>query len=549
MLRKCGYQQSNHIRTFLPKNTRTNIKMLKFHENINDNYPISTYEITNYTDFLKNSINIPSRYNGKYMKTLLTQINNVYYALVNVIFIKDNKRVKIQFIAYDGNELNEEQFNNPSYIINSVNANKFIPININLNEKNNDILLSNFDAYSGGIWYCLMLYELYDRVGLIDDDMVFISIVNTKMANAFWNGFYMTYGNGYDISNRFSPFTSIDIVGHEITHGLIETTCKLEYSYESGALNESRADHEGTCLTKYYDDKNNTNIFSWIEGIIIDNTNKGIRNLSNPKEHQQPDTYNGLYWCNNDEDNGGVHVNSGVCNYFFYLVCNKIAGKNDFGTEYCIRNPINMYDVCKILYKCMTGQNHYLKLPSNCSYTKFCMIFIHNSELYVEEHNLNKNIFLETINEACKAINIFLDKNTYSRSVSSDSSTMTNKHINTPNILITLGNYNKDIIIKGGYKLNGNLINTFNDSFSIKHTLVSKSKFLLKCINNEALILIKIIGKNKTLKLPIEPSMSSEFTTYSVVYDVIEQIDIYIITYGIIAIYNTFEIIPEIAEI
>ena len=91
------------------------------------------------------------------------------------------------------------------------------------------------------------------------------------MANAFWNSHYMTYGNGKEPGalSDMEPLTSIDVVGHEASHGIIEALGGLVYQGESGAINESIADIIGTCLEKYYDIKSQSNLFDWLMGKIL----------------------------------------------------------------------------------------------------------------------------------------------------------------------------------------------------------------------------------------------------------------------------------------
>lgn len=70
----------------------------------------------------------------------------------------------------------------------------------------------------------------------------------TEMDNAFWNGEVMAYGNG---ATDFTPLAgALDVAGHEMTHGVIENTARLEYNAQSGALNESFADVFGVLIER-----------------------------------------------------------------------------------------------------------------------------------------------------------------------------------------------------------------------------------------------------------------------------------------------------------
>jgi thermolysin len=106
-------------------------------------------------------------------------------------------------------------------------------------------------------------------------------------------------------------------------HGVTNFTSGLEYINESGAINESFSDMLGVAV-EYFCDREN---FEWAVGEdVIAPTNKenegGLRLLDNPKKRGQPDTYQGEYWHYGAEDQGGVHINSGVGNKAFYLIAN-----------------------------------------------------------------------------------------------------------------------------------------------------------------------------------------------------------------------------------
>ncbi len=143
--------------------------------------------------------------------------------------------------------------------------------------------------------------------------------------NAFWDGSRMTYGDG-NSTDGFKPLTSIDVCGHEITHGLTTFTANLNYSYESGALNEGFSDIFGTAIEWYARPVSR----DWLIGGDF----YTIRSMSNPNVYNQPDTYLGTKWYAGTSDNGGVHTNSGVLNFWFYLLTNGGTGTNDKGYVY-----------------------------------------------------------------------------------------------------------------------------------------------------------------------------------------------------------------------
>jgi Zn-dependent metalloprotease len=143
--------------------------------------------------------------------------------------------------------------------------------------------------------------------------------------NAFWNGLFMTFGDGGN-----NPLTSIDVVGHEFSHGLTGNSAGLIYQAESGALNESFSDIFGTAIEFWALEDS---LSSWNVGV----TNFQLRNMSDPNDYGHPDTYEGDNWVDItdlDFDNGGVHINSGVQNYWFYLLSEGGSGVNDNGAAY-----------------------------------------------------------------------------------------------------------------------------------------------------------------------------------------------------------------------
>lgn len=140
---------------------------------------------------------------------------------------------------------------------------------------------------------------------------------DNNYVNAYWNGQVMTFGDG-DAS--VDPLVPIDIVGHEITHGLTSNTADLDYQDESGAMNEAYSDIFGTAIEHYGKTGN------WTMGEDI---NFIIRDMANPKSKGDPDTYLGTNYYLGAADNGGVHTNSGVLNHWFYLTTVGGTGVND----------------------------------------------------------------------------------------------------------------------------------------------------------------------------------------------------------------------------
>ena len=159
-----------------------------------------------------------------------------------------------------------------------------------------------------------------------------------KYNNAFWNGEQMAYGDGD--GQVFVGFTrSLDVIGHELTHGVVTHTCNLEYHDESGALNEHFADVFGS-LVKQWKRKQTAAKADWLIGPDImgpGTTAKSLRTFKNELAYEndallgtdpQPKHMNDFVNLpdNEDGDWGGVHINSGIPNHAFYLVAKSLGG-------------------------------------------------------------------------------------------------------------------------------------------------------------------------------------------------------------------------------
>jgi Zn-dependent metalloprotease len=209
----------------------------------------------------------------------------------------------------------------------------------------------------------------------------------TNFGNAFWDGVEMTYGDG-DGFSRF-PFTSIDICGHEIGHGVCQYTANLIYSGESGALNESFSDIWGACIKRFAAPEKNT----WLMGDEISVTGTPFRSLMNPKAYGQPDTYRGNLWY----DNADVHVNSGVPNFWFYILTEGKSGTNDLGYTYNVTG-IGITEAAKIAYR---AESVYL-FPSATFYDARIASLQSAEDLY----GVNSNEVIQT-REAWNAVGVY----------------------------------------------------------------------------------------------------------------------------------------------
>ncbi len=162
----------------------------------------------------------------------------------------------------------------------------------------------------------------------------------------------MIYGLGDGVNTN--PFVALDVTGHEYTHLVISRNGNggLRYRGESGALNESFADMFGASIDFYA----HPGTANWNIGDEVYISNSYMRSMSNPKLRQDPDTYKGQYWAstaNNAPDNGGVHTNSSVANYWYYLVSEGGSGTNDNGYNYNV-SGIGLEKAEQIAYRTLT---------------------------------------------------------------------------------------------------------------------------------------------------------------------------------------------------
>ncbi|MBN1416728.1 MAG: M4 family metallopeptidase [Bacteroidales bacterium] len=172
-------------------------------------------------------------------------------------------------------------------------------------------------------------YQKHGRNSIDGKGGSIISIVNVAddngqpMDNAYWNGRFICYGNG---DEAFKPLAgSLDVGGHELTHGVVENTANLEYEGESGAINESMADVFGSMIENE----------DWLMGEDIVRTevfpSGALRSMSDPHNGGSSLSDAGYQPSHMDEkytgsqDNYGVHINAGICNLAYYLYAQAIG--------------------------------------------------------------------------------------------------------------------------------------------------------------------------------------------------------------------------------
>lgn len=201
--------------------------------------------------------------------------------------------------------------------------------------------------------------------------------------NAYWTSLNFTYegitygmmvyldGQNRGVMDSSGVIAGIDILGHELSHGMTQYTAGLVYAGESGALNESISDIFGTLVKAYSKDRDfQSDDWTWTmgEGFFE------IRDMKDPERFNQPSVYQGLHWTNTNSllDHGGVHTNSGVPNHWFALATDgsssgphadseDLSHTNGNGYTNTIRG-LGLEKTQGVVYRAL---NNYLKSDSN----------------------------------------------------------------------------------------------------------------------------------------------------------------------------------------
>ncbi|MGW5347810.1 M4 family metallopeptidase [Streptomyces sp. NPDC004050] len=192
-------------------------------------------------------------------------------------------------------------------------------------------------AYAGlGATYEL-LFSAFGRRSIDDAGLPLNASVHygQDYNNAFWDGQQMVFGDGD--GDLFLDFTvAVDVIGHELAHGVTQYTANLEYYGQSGALNESMSDVFGSLIKQYTLDQT-ADQADWLIGAGLlgpEVSGVALRSMKAPGtaydddelgKDPQPATMDDYVRTN--RDNGGVHINSGIPNHAFYLVATDLGGK------------------------------------------------------------------------------------------------------------------------------------------------------------------------------------------------------------------------------
>lgn len=220
--------------------------------------------------------------------------------------------------------------------------------------------------------------EEFDRDGYDNENSLVRSYVHVTFfgspVNAAWlslsnfggEGGIMLVGDGdYNgTSGNYDILSTLDVMSHEFAHGVNAAGGGLVYEKESGALDEGFADMWGATIeAAKAPDKD-----KWtIAEEVVQNEPRGFRSFRDPKLFNQPNTYNGEFYIptvdctpSQDNDNCGVHTNSGVPNYWYYLISDGGTGTNDHGYEYTVTG-FGIEKAAKLIY---AVQDNYVQSQS-----------------------------------------------------------------------------------------------------------------------------------------------------------------------------------------
>jgi Zn-dependent metalloprotease len=194
------------------------------------------------------------------------------------------------------------------------------------------------EAYDGlGSTY-EFLWEVFDRNSIDDEGFRLDGVVHfgDGYDNAFWDGQRMVFGDGDgELFNRFTA--SLDVIGHELGHGVTEDEAGLEYFQQSGALNEAMSDVMGSMVKQYKLDQTAEQA-DWLIGAELLGpavTGDALRSMKAPGTAydddvlgKDPQPAHMRDYVETMGDNGGVHINSGIPNHAFYRLAIALGGNS-----------------------------------------------------------------------------------------------------------------------------------------------------------------------------------------------------------------------------
>jgi Thermolysin metallopeptidase, alpha-helical domain/Thermolysin metallopeptidase, catalytic domain/Emfourin len=198
---------------------------------------------------------------------------------------------------------------------------------------------TSVDEAADGIDGALRLFaEVFDRSSYdgAGADVSLTVHYGRDYDNAFWDGTQLVFGDGDgEIFDRFTK--PVDVLGHELTHAVTEHSAGLRYQDQSGALNESVSDVFGTCLKQWLLAQS-VDEADWLVGaglFMPGVAARGLRDMANPgtayddpRLGKDPQGASMDEYVDTNDDNGGVHLNSGIPNRAFHLAATAIGGRS-----------------------------------------------------------------------------------------------------------------------------------------------------------------------------------------------------------------------------
>jgi Zn-dependent metalloprotease len=192
------------------------------------------------------------------------------------------------------------------------------------------------EAYDGlGATFALF-WEAYKRNSIDNAGLPLDATVHYDQGydNAFWDGAQMVFGDGDgELFNRFT--IAVDVIGHELTHGVTEKETGLAYFGQSGALNESISDVFGSLVKQRFFSRT-TDQADWligaglftaaVKGVALRSMKEPGTAYDDPILGKDPQPGHMDEFVRTNQDNGGVHINSGIPNRAFYLAATAIGG-------------------------------------------------------------------------------------------------------------------------------------------------------------------------------------------------------------------------------
>ncbi len=261
----------------------------------------------------------------------------------------------------------------------NLNGGTSLPGTLVCNESNPSCTGGPADAINAHI-YAGSTYDFYfthhGRDSIDNAGMAIISSVNygVNYQNAFWDGDQMVYGTGFANAD--------DVVAHELTHGVTQYESDLFYYWQSGAINESFSDLWGEFVDLTNSLGNDSPSVRWLQG--EDLPIGAIRDMSNPPSYGDPDKMTSPNYYIGDDDNGGVHYNSGVNNKAVFLMVDG----GSFNSQTVV--GLGIPKVAKIYYYAQTSL-----LTSGADYADLYYALQTSCQAQVGTHGITANDCLQ----------------------------------------------------------------------------------------------------------------------------------------------------------